>query len=173
MARFEKGLFGELAFWRVCFPWRQVDLEKIVCWSVGIASAPLKLTLITAPFLDFVVASSPVPPPPAILLASRELIRSKRLAQMLEVVLAIGNFMNKGQRGSAYGFRVASLNKIADTKSSIDRCDLPASGVSVSPHPGLSPPPHYPPKICHNFPLTPHPSFRRTLIPNSLGPVYP
>lgn len=57
----------------------------------------------------------------AILLASRELIRSKRLKQMLEVVLAIGNFMNKGQRGGAYGFRVASLNKIADTKSSIDR----------------------------------------------------
>ncbi|XP_058410419.1 disheveled-associated activator of morphogenesis 2 isoform X1 [Diceros bicornis minor] len=57
----------------------------------------------------------------AILLASRELIRSKRLMQMLEIVLAIGNFMNKGQRGGAYGFRVASLNKIADTKSSIDR----------------------------------------------------
>ncbi|KAM5327424.1 disheveled-associated activator of morphogenesis 2 isoform 2-T3 [Glossophaga mutica] len=57
----------------------------------------------------------------AILLASQELIRSKRLKQMLEVVLAIGNFMNKGQRGGAYGFRVASLNKIADTKSSIDR----------------------------------------------------
>nr|XP_026239425.1 disheveled-associated activator of morphogenesis 2 isoform X2 [Urocitellus parryii] len=57
----------------------------------------------------------------AILLASRELTRSKRLKQMLEVVLAIGNFMNKGQRGGAYGFRVASLNKIADTKSSIDR----------------------------------------------------
>ncbi|XP_077017828.1 disheveled-associated activator of morphogenesis 2 isoform X2 [Tamandua tetradactyla] len=57
----------------------------------------------------------------AILLASRELIRSKRLKQMLEIVLAIGNFMNKGQRGGAYGFRVASLNKIADTKSSIDR----------------------------------------------------
>ncbi|XP_037698801.1 disheveled-associated activator of morphogenesis 2 isoform X2 [Choloepus didactylus] len=57
----------------------------------------------------------------AILLASRELIHSKRLKQMLEIVLAIGNFMNKGQRGGAYGFRVASLNKIADTKSSIDR----------------------------------------------------
>ncbi|XP_016810890.2 disheveled-associated activator of morphogenesis 2 isoform X3 [Pan troglodytes] len=57
----------------------------------------------------------------AILLASRELVRSKRLRQMLEVILAIGNFMNKGQRGGAYGFRVASLNKIADTKSSIDR----------------------------------------------------
>ncbi|XP_049621280.1 disheveled-associated activator of morphogenesis 2 [Suncus etruscus] len=57
----------------------------------------------------------------AILLASQELILSKRLMRMLEVVLAIGNFMNKGQRGGAYGFRVASLNKIADTKSSIDR----------------------------------------------------
>lgn len=91
----------------------------------------------TAPFLNFVVASSwgamgttALPSPcrsltcaslPAILLASRELVRSKRLRQMLEVILAIGNFMNKGQRGGAYGFRVASLNKIADTKSSIDR----------------------------------------------------
>ena len=86
---------------------------------------------------------SPVPSPPAILLASRELIRSKRLARMLEVVLAIGNFMNKGQRGGAYGFRVASLNKIADTKSSIDRWDLPASVASLSLRPGLSllPPP--------------------------------
>ncbi|NXD08749.1 DAAM2 protein, partial [Nothocercus nigrocapillus] len=57
----------------------------------------------------------------AILLASKELIRSKRLKQLLEVVLAFGNYMNKGQRGSAYGFKVSSLNKIADTKSSIDR----------------------------------------------------
>ncbi|NXH64063.1 DAAM2 protein, partial [Rhabdornis inornatus] len=57
----------------------------------------------------------------AILLASKELIRSKRLRQLLEVVLAFGNYMNKGQRGSAYGFKVSSLNKIADTKSSIDR----------------------------------------------------
>ncbi|XP_051852849.1 disheveled-associated activator of morphogenesis 2 isoform X1 [Antechinus flavipes] len=57
----------------------------------------------------------------ALLLASRELTRSNRLKRLLEVVLAIGNYMNKGQRGGAYGFRVSSLNKIADTKSSIDR----------------------------------------------------
>uniref|UniRef100_A0A4X2LQ34 Dishevelled associated activator of morphogenesis 2 n=1 Tax=Vombatus ursinus TaxID=29139 RepID=A0A4X2LQ34_VOMUR len=57
----------------------------------------------------------------ALLLASRELTRSHRLKRLLEVVLAIGNYMNKGQRGGAYGFRVSSLNKIADTKSSIDR----------------------------------------------------
>ncbi|XP_029315962.1 disheveled-associated activator of morphogenesis 2 isoform X2 [Cottoperca gobio] len=57
----------------------------------------------------------------AILSASKEVVRSKRLTQILEVVLAFGNFMNKGQRGNAYGFKVSSLNKIADTKSSIDR----------------------------------------------------
>uniref|UniRef100_A0A3Q3MI13 Dishevelled associated activator of morphogenesis 2 n=1 Tax=Mastacembelus armatus TaxID=205130 RepID=A0A3Q3MI13_9TELE len=57
----------------------------------------------------------------AILNASRQVIRSKRLTQILEVVLAFGNFMNKGQRGNAFGFKVSSLNKIADTKSSIDR----------------------------------------------------
>ncbi|XP_055011138.1 disheveled-associated activator of morphogenesis 2 [Boleophthalmus pectinirostris] len=57
----------------------------------------------------------------ALLNASKEVVRSKRLTQILEVVLAFGNFMNKGQRGNAFGFKVSSLNKIADTKSSIDR----------------------------------------------------
>lgn len=57
----------------------------------------------------------------ALLLACKELTRSKRLKQLLEIVLAFGNYMNKGQRGNAFGFKVASLNKIIDTKSSIDR----------------------------------------------------
>ncbi|XP_072912150.1 disheveled-associated activator of morphogenesis 2 isoform X1 [Hemitrygon akajei] len=56
-----------------------------------------------------------------ILLASKELCQSKKLKQLLEVVLAFGNYMNKGQRGNAFGFRISSLNKIGDTKSSIDR----------------------------------------------------
>ncbi|KAL6096080.1 daam1 [Pungitius sinensis] len=53
--------------------------------------------------------------------ASKEVLHSRNLKQLLEVVLAFGNFMNKGQRGNAYGFKVSSLNKIADTKSSIDK----------------------------------------------------
>lgn len=53
--------------------------------------------------------------------ASKEVLHSKTLKQLLEVVLAFGNYMNKGQRGNAYGFKVSSLNKIADTKSSIDK----------------------------------------------------
>uniref|UniRef100_A0A8C5DIZ5 Dishevelled associated activator of morphogenesis 1b n=1 Tax=Gouania willdenowi TaxID=441366 RepID=A0A8C5DIZ5_GOUWI len=53
--------------------------------------------------------------------ASKEILHSRSLKQLLEVVLAFGNYMNKGQRGNAYGFKVSSLNKIADTKSSIDK----------------------------------------------------
>ncbi|XP_076024103.1 disheveled-associated activator of morphogenesis 1b isoform X2 [Genypterus blacodes] len=53
--------------------------------------------------------------------ASKEVLHSRSLKQLLEVVLAFGNYMNKGQRGNAYGFKVSSLNKIGDTKSSIDK----------------------------------------------------
>lgn len=53
--------------------------------------------------------------------ASRDLIRSRQLKKLLEIVLAFGNYMNRGQRGNASGFRVASLNKIIDTKSSVNR----------------------------------------------------
>ncbi|RVE57660.1 hypothetical protein OJAV_G00218690 [Oryzias javanicus] len=57
----------------------------------------------------------------ALSLASQEVVQSRRLRQLLEVVLAFGNYMNKGQRGNALGFKVQSLNKMADTKSSIDK----------------------------------------------------
>lgn len=57
----------------------------------------------------------------ALSLASQEVVQSGALRQLLEVVLAFGNYMNKGQRGNASGFKVSSLNKLADTKSSIDK----------------------------------------------------
>nr|XP_016936680.2 disheveled-associated activator of morphogenesis 1 isoform X1 [Drosophila suzukii] len=50
--------------------------------------------------------------------ASREVARSRRLRKLLELVLALGNYMNRGARGNASGFRLASLNRLADTKSS-------------------------------------------------------
>uniref|UniRef100_A0A1B6C417 FH2 domain-containing protein n=1 Tax=Clastoptera arizonana TaxID=38151 RepID=A0A1B6C417_9HEMI len=50
--------------------------------------------------------------------ASREVSRSRRLRRLLELVLALGNYMNRGARGNATGFRLTSLNRLADTKSS-------------------------------------------------------
>ncbi|XP_077293023.1 disheveled-associated activator of morphogenesis-like protein isoform X2 [Arctopsyche grandis] len=54
----------------------------------------------------------------AVLRASRQVQRSRRLRRLLEIVLALGNYMNRGARGNASGFRLASLNRLADTKSS-------------------------------------------------------
>ncbi|XP_067637402.1 disheveled-associated activator of morphogenesis 1 isoform X2 [Eurosta solidaginis] len=50
--------------------------------------------------------------------ASREVARSRRLRKILELVLALGNYMNRGARGNASGFRLSSLNRLVDTKSS-------------------------------------------------------
>ena len=52
-----------------------------------------------------------------ILSGCKELMNSSKLAQVLEIVLAFGNYMNRGNMGNAAGFRLASLNKITDTKS--------------------------------------------------------
>lgn len=54
----------------------------------------------------------------SIMEASREVARSRRLRKLLELVLALGNYMNRGARGNAFGFRLQSLNRLADTKAS-------------------------------------------------------
>lgn len=57
----------------------------------------------------------------ALLKASKEVGSSKKLRKVLEIVLAFGNYMNRGARGNASGFKISSLNKIMDTKSSSNR----------------------------------------------------
>ena len=57
----------------------------------------------------------------AVLEASKEVQRCRYLKKVLELVLALGNYMNRGARGNASGFKIGSLNKIIDTKSSIDK----------------------------------------------------
>lgn len=56
-----------------------------------------------------------------VLFACDELVNSKKLKKVLEVVLAFGNVMNRGNRGNAYGFKLGSLNRVIDTKSSADK----------------------------------------------------
>lgn len=56
-----------------------------------------------------------------VLEACKEVQRSKRLRRMLELILAFGNYMNRGQRGNAVGFKLNSLTRIADTKSSCNK----------------------------------------------------
>ena len=47
----------------------------------------------------------------AVLEGSKEVQRSKRLKRRLEIFLGFGNYMNRGQRGNAVGFKLLSLTR--------------------------------------------------------------
>ncbi|KAM6163155.1 formin-like protein 1 isoform 7-T7 [Rhynchocyon petersi] len=53
----------------------------------------------------------------AIIAASMSIKCSDKLRQILEIVLAFGNYMNSSKRGAAYGFRLQSLDALLDMKS--------------------------------------------------------
>ncbi|XP_053375158.1 disheveled-associated activator of morphogenesis 1-like [Mercenaria mercenaria] len=57
----------------------------------------------------------------AVFEGSKQLMRSRRLKKLLELVLAFGNYMNRGQRGNARGFAIISLNNMVDTKSGVNK----------------------------------------------------
>ncbi|XP_051537954.1 formin-like protein 1 isoform X1 [Myxocyprinus asiaticus] len=57
------------------------------------------------------------PPLNAIIAASMSIKSSSKLKKILEIILAFGNYMNSGKRGSAYGFRLQSLDLLLDMKS--------------------------------------------------------
>nr|XP_027805844.1 formin-like protein 3 isoform X1 [Marmota flaviventris] len=53
----------------------------------------------------------------AIIAASASIKSSQKLKQMLEIILALGNYMNSSKRGAVYGFKLQSLDLLLDTKS--------------------------------------------------------
>uniref|UniRef100_H0XM73 Formin like 1 n=1 Tax=Otolemur garnettii TaxID=30611 RepID=H0XM73_OTOGA len=53
----------------------------------------------------------------AIIAASMSIKSSDKLRQILEIVLAFGNYMNSSKRGAAYGFRLQSLDSLLEMKS--------------------------------------------------------
>merc|ERR1712062_157694 len=60
----------------------------------------------------------------AIQRASTELYESKAVSRLFEVILALGNYMNKGARGNSPGFKLSSLSKLKDTKSTDGKQNL-------------------------------------------------
>lgn len=57
--------------------------------------------------------------------ASKEVLNSKRLPQVLEVILEIGNFLNEGSaRAGGFGFKLTTLNKLDDTRASDNKTSL-------------------------------------------------
>uniref|UniRef100_A0A8C1TQL7 Formin-like 2a n=1 Tax=Cyprinus carpio TaxID=7962 RepID=A0A8C1TQL7_CYPCA len=53
----------------------------------------------------------------AVIAASVSIKSSQKLKKILEIILALGNYMNSGKRGAVYGFKLQSLDLLLDTKS--------------------------------------------------------
>uniref|UniRef100_A0A668ST36 Formin-like protein 3 n=1 Tax=Oreochromis aureus TaxID=47969 RepID=A0A668ST36_OREAU len=53
----------------------------------------------------------------AIIAASGSIKSAPKLKRMLEIILALGNYMNSSKRGCVYGFKLQSLDLLLDTKS--------------------------------------------------------
>ncbi|XP_060914721.1 formin-like protein 3 isoform X3 [Labrus mixtus] len=53
----------------------------------------------------------------AVIAASGSVKSSPKLKKMLEIILALGNYMNSSKRGCVYGFKLQSLDLLLDTKS--------------------------------------------------------
>ncbi|EEB13774.1 conserved hypothetical protein [Pediculus humanus corporis] len=60
----------------------------------------------------------------AIISASSSVKNSKKLKNILEIVLAFGNYLNSAKRGPAYGFKLQGLDTLLDTKSTDKRICL-------------------------------------------------
>merc|ERR1712038_141227 len=54
----------------------------------------------------------------SVFLASKSTRNAKKFKKILEIILAFGSYMNSSKKGSAYGFRMSSLDNLAITKSS-------------------------------------------------------
>ena len=54
----------------------------------------------------------------AVYLGSKSTRNSKKFQKILEIILAFGNYMNSSKKGSAYGFKLQSLDSLYITKSS-------------------------------------------------------
>ncbi|XP_038234287.1 formin-like protein 3 isoform X7 [Dermochelys coriacea] len=53
----------------------------------------------------------------AVIAAAASVKASQKLKHVLEIILALGNYMNSSKRGCVYGFKLQSLDLLLDTKS--------------------------------------------------------
>jgi hypothetical protein len=115
---------------RVCSAGRDwhAGAHRISDSELGLQSAP-RSQWTPSPGLNPQRANPPPHPHPAPpqdhAKAARELANSRTLRLALTVALAAGNFLNHGSRlGAAAGFRLKSLNKLADSRSGDGKATL-------------------------------------------------
>ena len=85
-------------------------------------SPKLEIMSYMSTFLD--IAHTNKPRIVAIYLAAKNTKNSDKFKKILEIILAFGNYMNSCKKGSAYGFKLQSLDNLSTTKSSDKRSTI-------------------------------------------------
>merc|ERR1719474_2178164 len=85
-------------------------------------SPKLEIMSYMSTFLD--IAHTNKPRIEAIYLAAKNTKNSDKFKKILEIILAFGNYMNSCKKGSAYGFKLQSLDNLSTTKSSDKRSTI-------------------------------------------------
>lgn len=91
------------------------DQYLLTLSRVGRVSNKLAIMAFMSNFPDLL--QSIQPQIQAVVSAANSVVDSSRLRQVLEVVLAFGNYMNSGRRGAAYGFRLQALDQLLEVRS--------------------------------------------------------
>jgi len=52
--------------------------------------------------------------------ATNDIKNSKKVKELLNIILLLGNHLNTGRRGNAYGFKLESILKLIDTKANME-----------------------------------------------------
>ncbi|KAI8903193.1 hypothetical protein EDD86DRAFT_250600 [Gorgonomyces haynaldii] len=101
---------------------KQADLGKPETFILEMSQVPrlnqrLFLLLFKLRFQERLQETLPVVE--AVLKASKEVRSSEKLRKLLQVILAIGNYMNadSAAKGGAYGFQLSSITKLSEVKS--------------------------------------------------------
>lgn len=72
-----------------------------------------------------------VPQVDAVLRAATSIVNSAKLKKLFKIILIYGNYMNSSRRGLAYGFKLESLSKLEDTRTTDRRQTFLAYIVDV------------------------------------------
>ncbi|XP_063708357.1 formin-like protein [Culicoides brevitarsis] len=100
------------------------DEDKMLLQLTKVERLSAKLSIMSyiANFVDLVHQIGPQIY--SVISASNNLKSSKKFREVLEIILAFGNYMNSSKRGPAYGFKLQSLDTLCDTKSNDKRMSL-------------------------------------------------
>ncbi|OWF39429.1 formin-like protein CG32138 isoform X3 [Mizuhopecten yessoensis] len=103
---------------------RLTDEDRFMCMFCKVERLSQKLNIMSfiGNFQDSIHHLTPQVH--AVIAASMSLRNSQKVKKMLEVILAIGNYMNSSKRGAVYGFKLQSLDMLMDTKSADKKTTL-------------------------------------------------